>query len=207
MNASAPVKRRVFIVDDEPEIREALALALSTAGVETEEYASAEGFWENAPHDEPYCVLLDNRLPGLSGVELLPRIVERSQQAAVIVMTGHGDIPTAVQAMKLGAYHFVEKPFDAESLVAVVEEALGRAERQSELYAEGAAFRERRATLTEREVEVFDLLVEGCATKTIAARLDITVRTAEHHRGAVLRKFEAKSISALMRMALARQET
>ncbi len=207
MNASAAGKRRVFIVDDEPEIRDALALALSTAGVETEEYASAEGFWENAPHDEPYCVLLDNRLPGMSGVELLPRIVERSQQAAVIIMTGHGDIPTAVQAMKLGAYHFVEKPFDAESLIAVVEEALGRAERQSELYAEGAAFRERRATLTEREAEVFDLLVEGCATKTIAARLDITVRTAEHHRAAVLRKFDAKSISALMRMALARNES
>ena len=206
MNAPAPAKRRVFIVDDEPEIRDALSLALSTAGVETEEYASAEGFWENAPHGEPYCVLLDNRLPGLSGVELLPRIVKRSKQAAVIIMTGHGDVPTAVQAMKLGAYHFVEKPFDAESLVGAVEDALNRAERESERYAEAARFRERRATLTDREAEAFDLLVEGCATKTIAARLDITVRTAEHHRGAVLRKFEAKSISALMRMALARND-
>ncbi len=204
MNLPAPGRRRVFIVDDEPEIRDALALALSTVGVETEEYASAEGFWENAPHDEPYCVLLDNRLPGLSGVELLPRIVERSKQASVIIMTGHGDVPTAVRAMKLGAYHFVEKPFDAESLVGVVEEALSRAERDSERHADEAAFRERRATLSAREAEVFDLLVEGCATKTIAARLDITVRTAEHHRGAVLRKFDANSISALMRMALAK---
>jgi FixJ family two-component response regulator len=206
MNAAPPGKRRVFIVDDEPEIRDALSLALSTVDVETEEYASAEGFWENAPHDEPYCVLLDNRLPGLSGVELLPRLVERSTLATVIIMTGHGDIPTAVQAMKQGAYHFVEKPFDPETLVGVVEEALNRAARESERFAERAGFRDRRATLTEREAEVFDLLVEGCATKTIAARLDITVRTAEHHRGAVLRKFEAKSISALMRMALARNE-
>ena len=114
--------RFVYIVDDEPEIREALSLLLSTAGVETEEYASAEGFWENAPHDKAYCVLLDNRLPGISGMELLARIVERSKAATVIVMTGHGDIPTAVQAMKLGAYHFTEKPFDAEILLGVVED-------------------------------------------------------------------------------------
>ena len=199
-------KRRVYIVDDEPEIRDALSLLLSTAGVETEEYASAEGFWENAPHDEAYCVILDNRLPALSGVELLARIVERSQRAAVIMMTGHGDIPTAVQAMKLGAYHFVEKPFDAESLLAVVEEALTRTERNSGDSAKAAEFRERRATLTEREAQAFDLLLEGCATKTIAAKLDITVRTAEHHRGAVLRKFDARSISALMRMALAKND-
>ena len=130
MTAAPTAKRRVFIVDDEPEIRDALSLALSTVDVETEEYASAEGFWENAPHDEPYCVLLDNRLPGMSGVELLPWLVERSKQAAVIIMTGHGDIPTAVQAMKRGAYHFVEKPFDPEILVGVVEEALNRAERE-----------------------------------------------------------------------------
>jgi len=197
------VPRLVYIVDDEPEIRDALTLLLSTAGVDTEEYASAEGFWENAPHDRPYCVILDNRLPGVSGMELLSRIVERSKNAAVIMMTGHGDIPTAVQAMKLGAYHFAEKPFEPEAMLGVVEDALHRAERQSEQGAEAARFRERRATLTEREGEVFSLLLEGCATKTIAARLDITVRTAEHHRGAVLRKFEAKSLSALLRIALA----
>ena len=196
-------RRRVFIVDDEPEIREALTLLLETAGVETEEYASAEGFWENAPHDEPYCAILDNRLPGLSGMDLLSRIVERTKGAAVIMMTGHGDIPTAVRAMKLGAYHFVEKPFDAESLLAAVQEALGRAELSSEREAEAAMFRERRASLTEREAEVFALLLEGAPSKTIAARLDITVRTAEHHRAAVLRKFEARSLAALLRVALA----
>jgi two-component system response regulator FixJ len=195
-------KRRVFVVDDDPEVRDALALLLSTAGIETEEYASAEGFWENAPQAEPYCVILDNRLPGLSGIELLARIVEAPNKAAVVMMTGHGDIPTAVQAMKLGAYHFTEKPFDAESLLTVVEEALARTERHSEDDTEIMKFRERRASLTEREGEVFDLLLEGCATKTIAAQLNITVRTAEHHRAAVMRKFDAKSISALMRMAL-----
>jgi two-component system response regulator FixJ len=195
-------KRPVYIVDDEPEIRNALTLLLSTLGVETEEYASAEGFYENAPADEPYCVLLDNRLPGLSGVDLLPRLVERSRSACVIVMTGHGDVPTAVKAMKLGAYHFVEKPFDPEALLAVVEEALGRSEREAGPGAEAQKFRERRATLTEREAEVFALLMEGLPTKMIAARLDITARTAEHHRAAVLRKFDAKSLPALLRVAL-----
>jgi FixJ family two-component response regulator len=198
--------RFVYVVDDEAEIRDALSLLLSTAGVETEEYASAEGFWENAPHDAPYCVILDNRLPGLSGMELLARIVERSKAATVIMMTGHGDIPTAVAAMKLGAYHFTEKPFDAETLLGVVEDALSRGERQSDQQAETARFRERRASLTERETEVFALLLEGCPSKTIAARLDITVRTAEHHRAAVLRKFDAKSLSALLRIALASNE-
>ena len=195
-------KRLVYIVDDEPEIRAALSLLLSTLGVETEEYASAEGFFENAPADEPYCVLLDNKLPGLSGVDLLPRLVERSRSACVIIMTGHGDVPTAVKAMRLGAYHFVEKPFDPEALLSVVEEALGRSERQSEAAQEVLRFRERQASLTEREAEVFALLLEGLSSKLIAARLDITARTAEHHRAAVLRKFEAKSLSALLRVAL-----
>jgi FixJ family two-component response regulator len=195
-------KPRVFIVDDEPEIRSALSLLLSTLDADTEEYASAEGFFENAPADEPYCVLLDNKLPGLSGIELLPRLIERSRAACVIMMTGHGDVPTAVKAMRLGAYHFVEKPFDPEALLGVVEEALGRSEREAELGVEALKFRERRATLTEREAEVFALLLEGLASKSIAARLDITTRTAEHHRAAVLRKFEAKSLSALLRVAL-----
>jgi FixJ family two-component response regulator len=200
------MKRRVFIVDDEPEIRDALALALSTAGIETEEYASAEGFWESAPHDEPYCVVLDNRLPGMSGVELLERIVARSPGAAVLMMTGHGDVPTAVRAMRLGAYHFVEKPFDPEALVSAIEEALDRTRREAERHAESQRFRERRAQLSEREAEVFALLIEGAPSKTIAARLDITLRTAEHHRGAVLRKFEARSIAELMRVALSRND-
>ena len=203
---TTPARRHVFIVDDEPEIREGLTLLLSTAGVTTEEYASAEGFWENAPHDEPYCVILDNRLPGVSGIDMLARIVQRSRRACVIMVTGHGDVPTAVKAMKLGAYHFTEKPFDAENLLSIVEEALNHTERESENGAEAARFRERRATLTEREAEVFSLLLEGCPTKTVAARLDITARTAEHHRAAVLRKFEAKSISALLRVALANND-
>jgi two-component system response regulator FixJ len=118
------------------------------------------------------------------------------------MMTGHGDVPTAVSAMKLGAFHFVEKPFDAEALLGAVEEALSRAEAIQDLQAEALAFRSRRETLTQREEEVFELLIEGLPTKLIAARLQITARTTEHHRAAVMRKLEARSISHLMRMAL-----
>ena len=204
MNVSIP--RRVFIIDDEPDIRDALSLLLSTVGVDTEEYASAEGFWESAPHDEPYCAILDYRLPGMSGVDLLALIAERSPQAAVIMLTGHGDVPTAVQAMRLGAYHFMEKPFDGETFLGVVDEALRRADASRGVQADAARFREKRESLTDREAQVFELLLEGAPTKTIASRLDVTQRTAEHHRAAVMRKFDAKSISSLMRMALARND-
>jgi len=197
-----PPRRIVHIVDDEPEVREALALLFSTAAIESKGYASAEAYLENAPLSEPACLLLDNRLPGLSGIDLLERVVEAGGDPAVIMMTGHGDIPTAVAAMKRGAFHFVEKPFDAEALLGVVEEALSRAERARDLSAEEREFRDNRAALTPREAEVFALLLEGLPTKTIAWRLDITVRTAEHHRGAVLRKLKARSIADLLRKAL-----
>ncbi len=147
-------------------------------------------------------MLLDNRMPGLSGLELLQRLTQSGSKAAVIMMTGHGDVPTAVAAMKLGAFHFVEKPFDAEALLSTVEEALSQSEQIRDFHAEAQSFAARRELLSQREEEVFALLLEGHPTKVIAGRLDITVRTAEHHRAAVMRKFEARSISHLMRMAL-----
>ena len=197
-----PARRRVHIVDDEPQVREALALMLSTAQIDATAHESAEAYLAAAPLGEPVCLILDNRLPGISGLELLKRIAEAGAEAAVIMMTGHGDVPTAVAAMKLGAFHFVEKPFDAEALLNSVEEALSRAEAIQDLQAEALAFRSRRELLTQRENEVFELLIEGLPTKAIAGRLDITARTAEHHRAAVMRKLEARSISHLMRMAL-----
>jgi two-component system response regulator FixJ len=195
-------KRLVHIVDDDPEVRDSVAFLLSTAAVESVTHATAEAYLDAVPLNDPNCVLLDNRLPGISGLELLRRISENGGGAAVIMMTGHGDVPTAVAAMKLGAFHFVEKPFDAEALLAVVEEALARTEEIHDSHAEARDYRMRRALLTQREEEVFALLLQGLPTKAIAARLDITSRTTEHHRAAVMHKFEARSISHLMRMAL-----
>ena len=180
----------------------ALALMLSTAQIDATAHESAEAYLAAAPLGEPVCLILDNRLPGISGLELLRRIADAGGEAAVIMMTGQGDVPTAVAAMKLGAFHFVEKPFDAEALLNSVEEALSRAEAIQDLQAEALAFRSRRELLTQREEEVFELLIEGLPTKVIASRLDITARTAEHHRAAVMRKLEARSIAHLMRMAL-----
>ena len=194
--------RIVHIVDDEADIRRALEMMLSASKIETRAYGSAEEYLDEVSISEPTCVLLDNRLPGMSGLDLLKRFGEANSEAAIIMMTGHGDIPTAVNAMKLGAFHFVEKPFDAEDLLVVVEEAISRTATLRDLQEEARQFRACRDQLTQRELEVFDLLLQGLPTKSIASRLGITARTAEHHRAAVFRKFNARSISHLMRMAL-----
>src|SRR5580692_12096801 len=188
-----PCKRCVHIIDDEEKVRDSLAVLLSTAGIKSRAYASAEEYLASVPLSEPGCVILDNQLPGLTGMELLKRLADAASNTAVIMITGYGDVPTAVAAMKLGAFHFVEKPFDAEALLSAVEEALARAEAVQDLRAESQAFRSRRELLTQRENEVFELLIEGLPTKVIAGRLEITARTAEHHRAAVMRKLEARS--------------
>ena len=195
-------RRLVHIVDDEARVRDSLALLLSTAQIETRSYASAEEYLASVRWDEPACVILDNQLPGLSGIDLLKRIAETASDTAVIMITGYGDVPTAVAAMRAGAYHFVQKPIDAEALLITVEEALARSDKILDHQAENQEIGRRCALLTQREREVFDLLVEGLPTKLIAHRLGITSRTAEHHRAAVMHKMQARTISHLVRMAL-----
>jgi two-component system response regulator FixJ len=196
------LKPRVHIIDDEPALRESIATLLSTAGIEPLTHESAEAFLESGVHEMAVCAILDNRMTGMSGLELLQRLKELRSEATIIMLTGHADVPTAVAAMKLGAFHFVEKPFDGEALLTAVEDALSRADKISDEIAETQAFAQRCHTLTQREAEVFTLLLEGLPTKAIAAKLNITGRTAEHHRAAVMRKLEARSISHLMRVAL-----
>lgn len=195
-------ERCVHIVDDEARIRDSLAVLLSTAGIKSRAYASAEEYLASVPLDEPACVLLDNQLPGLSGMELLKHITDAASDSAVIMITGYGDVPTAVFAMKAGALHFVQKPIDAEALLITVEEALARADQGRDLQAEIQEFRKRCALLTQREGEVMTLLVEGLPTKAIARHLGIGARTAEHHRAAVMEKMQAPTISHLVRMGL-----
>jgi two-component system response regulator FixJ len=197
-----PPERCVDIVDDEAKVRDSLAVLLSTAGIKSRAYASAEEYLATVPLSEPGCLILDNQLPGLSGMELLKRIADAASNTAVIMITGYGDVPTAVSAMKAGAFHFVQKPFDAEALLITVEEALARADEVCDLQAETQEFRRRCALLTQREREVLTLLVEGLPTKLIAYRLGISARTTEHHRAAVMQKMQARTISHLLRMAL-----
>jgi len=197
-----PLERCVHIVDDEASVRDALTLLLSTAQIATRSFASAEEYLASVPLDEPVCLLLDNQLPGISGVELLKRITEATRHSTVIMITGHGDVPTAVAAMKSGAFHFVQKPFDAEALLITVEEGLARAGEVRDLQRDIRDAKARFALLTNREHEVLDLLLGGLPTKLIANRLGITTRTTEHHRAAVMQKMQARTISHLVRMAL-----
>jgi two-component system response regulator FixJ len=194
-------ERRVHIVDDEAKVRDALSLLLSTAQIESRSYGSAEEYLTLNPIKEPACILLDNQLPGMSGIELLRQVVASTRDSTVIMITAYGDVPTAVLAMKAGAFHFVQKPFDAEALLATVEEALSGAEETRDDPHEIKEFNARQALLTQREREVLALLLEGSPTKLIAHQLGISSRTAEHHRAAVIQKMQARNISHLMRMA------
>jgi two-component system, LuxR family, response regulator FixJ len=196
------LRRHVYIVDDESKVRDSLALLLSTAAIESDGYASAEDYLASVPLNEPACVLLDNQLPGLSGMGLLKQIATATDDAAVILITGYADIPTAVSAMRSGAFHFVEKPLDAEALLMTVEEALARTNEARDLQTQAEDYRSRLELLTRREREVFDLLVEGLPTKAVAHQLGITPRTTEHHRSAVMQKMQARTVSHLVRMAL-----
>lgn len=194
--------RCIHVVDDDPGVREALAMMFSTADIESRAYESAEAFIASRFVRDPVCLVLDYRLPGMSGLDLLRRLRDAGSRAAVIMLTGHADVPTAVAAMKLGAFHFIEKPLDGETLLNAVEEALARTIQTQDEGDETRAFRARLGTLSPREREVYDLMVEGMPTKVIAGKLDLSTRTAEHHRAAVMHKLDAKSISHLMRLAL-----
>jgi two-component system response regulator FixJ len=194
-------ERCVHIVDDEAEVRHALTLLLSTAQIESRSYRSAEDYMTSNPLNDPACILLDNQLPGMSGIELLRRVVAATTDSTIIMITAYGDVPTAVLAMKAGAFHFVQKPFDAEALLVTVEEALSRGDDTDQLPLGMKGFKARQALLTQREREVLALLLEGLPTKLIAHQLRISSRTAEHHRAAVIQKMRARNISHLMRMA------
>src|SRR6202166_2264259 len=195
-------ERCVHIIDDEAEVRDSLTLLLSTAQIESRSYRSAEEYMTSNPLRDPTCILLDNQLPGMSGIELLRRIVAATTDSTVIMITAYGDVPTAVSAMRAGAFHFVQKPFDAEALLATVEEALSRADEARDALEEMAEFKARFALLTQREREVLALLLEELPTKLIAHQLQISSRTAEHHRAAVVQKMQARNISHLVRMTL-----
>ncbi len=197
-----PRERCVHIVDDEANVRDALTVLLSTAQIESRSYGSAEEYLTSNQLTNPACVLLDNQLPGMSGIELLKRIVDSASDSNVVMITGYGDIPTAVLAMKAGAFHFVQKPFDAEALLSIVEEALSRDDESRDVQAQIQEFRTRCALLTQREREVMTLLVEGLPTKLIAGNLGISTRTIEHHRAAIMQKTQARNISHLVRMTL-----
>jgi len=195
-------KDAVHIVDDDANVRDALLLLMSTADLEARAFPTAEDFLKTVDPERPCCIVLDVRLPGMSGLDLLEHHLRRRSKAAVIVITGHGDVPMAVRAMKAGAYHFVQKPFDPEELLELVEEALRHIDDRSESDAMNSEVVGAYRSLTPRERQVMALLVEGLPNKLIATRLGISTRTTEHHRAAVMRKMKARTLSHLVRMTI-----
>jgi two-component system, LuxR family, response regulator FixJ len=192
----------VHVIDDDEALRESLAFLLRTADIEAKSYASAAAFLDALPLKGLTCIITDVRMPGLSGIDLLRRVKELGIEAPVIVITGHGDVPLAVEAMRFGAVDFLEKPFDDEILLQSVRAALrqqaGAAKRQSER----AEIEGRLAVLSPRERDVLGGLVAGRANKQIAFDLGISPRTVEIYRANLMDKMQAGSLSDLVRMAL-----
>jgi two-component system response regulator FixJ len=198
-------KRVVHVIDDEADVCEALKVLLHTAGLEARTYASAEEFLSEVKLSRPICLLADVRLPGMSGIELVHQLQQGPVRPVVVMITGHGDVPLAVKAMRAGALHFLEKPFEPAELLQTLEEALQRVSQMAAEEATAAAIEESYGSLTPREQEVMALLAEGMPTKLLATRLEISTRTAEHHRAAVLKKMGARTVSHLARMSMTLQ--
>jgi two-component system, LuxR family, response regulator FixJ len=192
----------VHIIDDDEAARQSLEFLLRAARIEVQSYESAVDFLKIAPSIKSGCIITDVRMPELSGIDLLRKLKEGGMEIPVIVITGHGDVPLAVEAMKFGAIDFLEKPFDDEVLLASVHAALDRAGKSAQRDAERAELLARLAALSGREREVLEGLVAGQANKMIAYNLSISARTVEIYRANVMTKMRAGSLSELVRMAL-----
>jgi two-component system, LuxR family, response regulator FixJ len=197
---------QVHVVDDDPGVRDSLAFLLQTAGLVVRTYDSAAAFLAVAPGLQAGCVLTDVRMPEMDGLALQRRIGALGNNLAVVVMTGHGDVPIAVAALKAGARDFLEKPFDDERLLGVVRDALDVSQRAQQAQEAAAGIAARLASLTPREREVLDHLVAGKPNKTIAYDLGTSPRTVEVQRARVMEKMGARSLAELVRMVLAIQK-
>ena len=191
----------IYIVDDDASVRRALKRLFRAAGFESKVFASAADFLARGRHDAPGCLVLDVQMPGIDGLDLQHELAERGIDIPIVFITGHGNVPMSVRAMKGGAVDFLEKPFDGETLLAAVEQALTRDREARQRRAEGAAVRERLASLTPREREVMALVVAGRLNKQIAFELGISEKTVKIHRGRVMAKMQADSLADLVRMA------
>ena len=199
MQSDKPI---VHVIDDDQAVREVLSFQLGSAGIDVRTYDSAAGFLKVALPIQTGCIITDVRMPELSGIDLLRRLRQLKVTAPVIVITAHGDIPLAVEAMRLGAVDFLEKPFEDEVLLASVRSALDRGDRDQKRQAERSDIQSRLAALSNRERDVLQGLVAGRANKQIAYDLGISARTIENYRANLMMKMQAASLSDLVRMAL-----
>ena len=194
--------RVIHVIDDDEALRESVAFLLRAANFEVQGFPSAQAFLAALPDISLSCVITDVRMPDMSGIELVKRLKELKVDVPVIVITGHGDVALAVEAMKLGATDFFEKPFNDDLLLASVRAALKRQDHETKRHAERAEIEQRLAKLSARERDVLAGLVEGRANKQIAFDLGISPRTVEIYRANLMTKMHADSLSDLVRMAL-----
>jgi RNA polymerase sigma factor (sigma-70 family) len=197
---SAPT---VFIVDDDPAIRFAMQALMDSVGLNHEIFGSGDDFLSAVDDDRGGCLVLDIRMPGLGGLELQQELLNRGNSLPVIFITGHGDVPMAVEAMQKGAVDFIQKPFRDQDLLDRISEALKADREQREARNANAIVAERVSKLTNREREVFDLVVTGKPNKVIAYELGVSQRTVEIHRARVMEKMEARSLADLVKMHMA----
>ncbi len=194
----------VCVIDDDPAMRDSLDFLLGSAGFNVQIFDSAQTFLNELPSLTVGCVVTDVRMPGIDGIELLRQLNSASgaRKLPVIVMTGHGDVPLAVEAMKLGALDFLEKPFEDERLLSMIEAALSQNDSETKNDAVMADLASRLASLTQRERQVMEGLVTGQSNKQIAREYDISPRTVEVYRANVMTKMQAGNLSELVRFAI-----
>ena len=191
----------VAIVDDDPSVRRGLQRLIRSAGWKVETFASAQEFLARPSAISPSCLVLDLQLPGLSGLDLQQRMADLGLDIPVVFLTGQGNIPASVKAMKAGAIEFLTKPVDEQNLLKAIEEAIERDRRTRQQQTEMHELRRRYESLTAREQEVMQLVISGLLNKQIAGELTITEDTVKFHRGHVMRKMSADSLADLVRMA------
>lgn len=192
---------RVFVIDDDRSVRRSLANLLATEDHEIEVFASAEEYLQRPPFAGPACLVLDVNMPGINGLALQQRLTQEGRAEQIVFITGHGDIPMGIRAMKNGAVDFLPKPFADTALLAAVAQALARSADAQMAWADRAAVRTRIDLLTPREFEVFRYIIAGLLNKQIAAELGAALRTIKRHRSCVMQKLGVVSVAELTRLA------
>jgi FixJ family two-component response regulator len=198
MTAAAPL---VLVVDDDPSVRKGLSRLLASADYAVEAFASAQEFLAREPYPGPCCLVLDVRMPGLTGMQLQEMLAATGRRMSIVFVTGHADVPTSVKAMKAGAVDLLTKPVDVEDLIAAIQRAVTRDAHERASETRLADLRRRVETLTAREVDVFARVVTGMLNKQIGAALGIGEKTVKVHRARVMEKMRAGSVAELVRLA------
>ena len=199
---TSPSQPTVYVVDDDQAMRSSLQWLIESVGLNVECFDSAERFLDSYYPGRPGCLLLDVRMPGMSGLELQDYLMNNEIRIPVIIITGHGDVPMSVRAMKAGATDFIEKPFNDEMLLDSIRNALSLDEDQRDRQAERAELAARLAHLTPREHEVMNMVTNGRSNKEIANTLGVSAKTVEAHRAKVMEKMKAQSLAELVRMSI-----